>query len=128
MNPSPTRDKSLCMNFFSYVSLPSKRSFFYDFVLIDGLCRHYAAYFVSQSPVDYAQLRSRLRQPNTPVLIRGEDLYQYKDISHFLSQYYEKQECMDAFEPSKRHDYYGLCVYRAKPLEETKSLLVPRWW
>lgn len=34
------------MNYLSYASLPSKRHFFYEFVLLDGLCKHYAAYYV----------------------------------------------------------------------------------
>ena len=48
VQPSPTRNKSLCMSYLSYVSLPSKRPFFYEFVLLDGLCKHYAAYYVRE--------------------------------------------------------------------------------
>lgn len=34
------------MNYDSYIMLPSKRASLYDFVLIDGLCRQYTAYYV----------------------------------------------------------------------------------
>ena len=42
------------------------------------------------------------------MLIRGQDLYQYKDIDIFLSQYFVKKECMQRFPPSDRHDFYGI--------------------
>ena len=71
---------------------------------------------------------SRLKDSNTSVLIRGQDLYQYKDIDVFLSQYFVKKECMQRFPPSDRHDFYGICAYQAKPVEETRYLTLPLWW
>ena len=43
---SPKRKESLCMNYQSYLKLPAKRAVIYDVVVIDGLCRQYAAYYV----------------------------------------------------------------------------------
>ena len=42
------------MDFLPYVYLPVKRATYYDFVLIDGICKHYAAYHVIvKDIVDY---------------------------------------------------------------------------
>ena len=35
------------MNYHSYLKLPAKRAVIYDVVVIDGLCRQYAAYYVT---------------------------------------------------------------------------------
>lgn len=35
-----------CMDYLPYLHLPVKRATYYDFVLIDGICKHYAAYYV----------------------------------------------------------------------------------
>ena len=34
------------MDYLPYLRLPVKRATYYDFVLIDGISKHYAAYYV----------------------------------------------------------------------------------
>ena len=44
---SPTLQKSQCVNYSPYVQLPVKRATYYDFVLIDGICKQHIAFYVS---------------------------------------------------------------------------------
>lgn len=49
---SPKSNKTQCLNYSPYVALPIKRASYYDFVLIDGLCKQYVAYYVCIVRID----------------------------------------------------------------------------
>lgn len=110
--------QGLCMNYRSYLTLPMKRAVFYDIVIIDGLCRQYSAFY----------LLSRLKRSDSPVLIRGLELFQYRNISSFIEKYYDKIECLEPFPNREGFDYVGFCAYRAKPVEKQPSESLPLWW
>ena len=110
--------QSLCMNYRSYLTLPTKRAVFYDMVIIDGLCRHYSAFY----------LLSRLKRSDSPVLIRGLELFQYRNLSSFIEKFYDKIECLEPFPNAEGFDYVGFCAYRAKPAGKQPSESLPLWW
>ena len=114
----PKRRQSMCMNYQSYVTLPMRRAVFYDVVILDGLCRHYTAYYVL----------SRLKNGNTTVLIRGMDLFPYRNISSFIEKYYERVECLRSFSPTESFDFVGFCAYRAKSMDQRSLDSLPLWW
>ena len=115
LNVAPKQ--SLCMNYRSYLTLPTKRAVFYDMVIIEGLCIHYSAFY----------LLSRLKRRDSPVLIRGLELFQYRNISSFIEKFYDKIECLEPFPNAEGFDYVGFCAYRAKPAGKQPSESLPLW-
>lgn len=92
----------------------------------------------------------RLTSRNTPVIIRGLELFQYKELHSFIKEYFSLIECMKNPEKDRQIEqleqleqseqfgrqtqfnssnvFYGLCAYRPRTSKNIKSKSLPSWW
>lgn len=89
----------------------------------------------------------RLTSRNTPVVIRGLELFQYKELHSFIKEYFSLIECMKNPENDRQSEqseqseqfgqqmqfnssnvFYGLCVYRPRTSKNLKAKSLPSWW